>query len=69
MKGKIERVEEVKIEVLVNSFDVNKVIAAMKKVHPYEEVAYDVYPLVNENVNYGIGVIGELQQALSEREF
>jgi len=69
VKGKIERVEEVKIEVLVNSFDVNKVIAAMKKVHPYEEVAYDVYPLVNENVNYGIGVIGELRQALSEREF
>lgn len=69
VKGKIERVEEVKIEVLVNSFDVNKVVAAMKQVHPYEEVAYDIYPLINENVNYGIGVIGELHQALSEKEF
>ena len=69
IQGKIERVEEVKIEVLVNSFDVNKVVAAMKQAHPYEEVAYDVSPLTNENVNYGMGVIGEMQNALSEKEF
>ena len=69
LKGKIEKVDEVKIEVLVNSFDLKKVIAEMKKVHPYEEVAYDVYPLANENVNYGMGVIGELKKELSENEF
>lgn len=69
IQGKIERVEEVKIEVLVNSFDDSKVVAAMKQAHPYEEVAYDVYPLTNENVNYGMGVIGEMQNALSEKEF
>ena len=69
VRGKIESVEEVRVEVLVNSFDLNKVVAAMKKVHPYEEVAYDIYPLVNDNVNYGMGVIGELQKALSEKEF
>lgn len=69
VKGKIESVEEVKIEVLVNSFDVNKIIAAMKLAHPYEEVAYDVYPLSNENVNYGMGVIGELEKGLTEKEF
>jgi len=68
-KGKIERVEEVKIEVLVNSFDVPKVVAGMKQAHPYEEVAYDVYQLANENVNYGMGVIGELPKELSEKEF
>lgn len=69
VKGKIESVEEVRVEVLINSFDLNKVVSAMRKAHPYEEVAYDVYPLVNENVNYGMGVIGELQKALSEKEF
>ncbi len=58
IKNKIESVEEVKIEVVVNSFDLKKIIAEIKKVHPYEEVAYDVYPLVNENVNYGMGVVG-----------
>ena len=69
VKEKIERVEEVKIEVLVNTFDLNKVIAEMKKIHPYEEVAYDVYPVSNENVNYGMGVIGELEKELSVKEF
>ena len=42
VKGNLEKVEEVKIEVLVNSFDLQKIIAEMKKAHPYEEVAYDV---------------------------
>lgn len=69
VKGKLEKVDEVKIEVLVNSFDVSKVLAAMKQAHPYEEVAYDVYPLVNENVNYGMGVIGILENELSEKQF
>ncbi len=69
IKGKIENVEETKIEVLVNSFDLKKIITAMKKVHPYEEVAFDVYPLANENVNYGMGVIGELKNELSQQEF
>jgi len=68
-KGKLEKVDEVKIEVLVNSFNLKKVIAEIKKVHPYEEVAYDVYPLANENVNYGMGVIGELKKELSEKDF
>jgi dinuclear metal center YbgI/SA1388 family protein len=69
VKAKIERIEEVKIEVLVNSFDVKRIVAEMKKVHPYEEVAYDVYPLANENINYGMGVIGEMEKGLLEKEF
>jgi len=69
VKGNLEKVEEIKIEVLVNSFDVNKVVAAMKQAHPYEEVAYDIYPIINENVNYGMGVIGSLDNELSEKQF
>ncbi|MDI6778400.1 MAG: hypothetical protein QMD77_04390 [Patescibacteria group bacterium] len=45
--GKIEKIEEEKIEVLCGKEIIGKVIAAMKKAHPYEEVAYDVYPLEN----------------------
>lgn len=69
VRGRLEKVDEIKIEVLVNSFDVNKVVAAMKQVHPYEEVAYDIYPLLNENTNYGMGVIGILENELSEKQF
>ena len=68
-KGNTEKLNEVRLEVLVNSFDLNNVITEMKKVHPYEEVAFDVYPVSNENINYGVGVIGDLQKELSENEF
>ncbi len=43
--GKFESVEEERIEVVVSAQVVEGVIAAIKKVHPYEEVAMDVYPL------------------------
>ena len=43
--GKIEEVEEERIEVTCDGALVKDVIAAIKKVHPYEEVALDVYRL------------------------
>jgi len=43
--GKIEEVEEEKIEILCEENVVRDCVAAMKKAHPYEEVAYDVYEL------------------------
>ena len=43
--GKIEEIEEEKIEILCEEKVVGKVIAAMKKAHPYESVAYDLYLL------------------------
>lgn len=68
-KNKFEKVDEIKLEMLVDSFKLNKVIAAIKQSHPYEEVAYDVYPLSNQNVNYGMGVLGDLQIGLTEKQF
>ena len=44
--GKMEEVSEERIETVCYKKDLEKVIAAVKKVHPYEEVALDVYPLV-----------------------
>lgn len=43
--GKLESVQEERIEVVCNCSFIKDVIAAIKKVHPYEEVALDVYPL------------------------
>lgn len=42
-----EKVEEERIEVIVNESVLKNVIAEVKKVHPYEEVAFDVYKLEN----------------------
>ena len=43
--GKIQEVEEERIEILLDKDVVGNVIAVMKRVHPYEEVAYDLYAL------------------------
>lgn len=68
-KGVIESVEEIKLEVLVDEWKIFEVINSMQKAHPYEEVAYDVYPLKNENTNYGIGAIGELKNPAKVSDF
>jgi hypothetical protein len=48
--GKLEEVEEDRIEVACEKNKVSNVMAAIKKVHPYEEVVIDIYPmLVIEN--------------------
>lgn len=47
--GQLQAVEEERIEIICQKDKVKKVVEAMKKVHPYEEVAYYIYPLVDEN--------------------
>ncbi len=44
-KGVLESVEEERVEVLVPREILKEVIEKMKSVHPYEEVAFDIYPL------------------------
>ena len=67
--GGLESVDEMRLEVLVDQWKIDKVIAAMKLAHPYEEVAYDLYPLRNSNVNYGLGAIGLLNSPMNKKEF
>jgi len=45
--GKDEEVQEERIETVCPREKLQEVIAAIKKVHPYDEVAMDVYPLEN----------------------
>lgn len=47
--GKPEQVEEERIEFIVPKENARKVIDAMIKAHPYEEVAYDIYQLMDLN--------------------
>ena len=68
-KSKLEKVVEERLEVLVDNWKLDKVIRAMKEAHPYEEVAFDLYPLKNENVNYGVGATGKLLQPMNKKEF
>ena len=44
--GKMAEVEEVKIEFLCNKDKIKQVVEAVKKVHPYEKVVFDIFPLL-----------------------
>ncbi len=43
--GRLEEVEEWRLEMACPADKIKGVVAAMKAAHPYEEVAYDVYRL------------------------
>lgn len=57
-KDTLARVQETRIETIVEEDKLQDVIQAMKQSHPYEEVAYDVYPTKNKGHSYGLGRIG-----------
>ncbi len=65
---KDEAVAEARIEVIFDYFLEKKLIAALKKAHPYEEVAYYLHVLENENLEVGSGMIGDIED-LTETDF
>ncbi|MCR4316691.1 MAG: Nif3-like dinuclear metal center hexameric protein [Planctomycetes bacterium] len=67
-KGELESAEEFRLEVLVSESRVADVLKAMKTSHPYEEVAYDLFPLLNPGKAYGVGLVGELPEPVRARE-
>lgn len=67
-KGELHTEPEIRIETILPSFLTKKVIKELIKSHPYEEVAYDIYPLKNENNTIGAGMIGELSNTISIHE-
>lgn len=59
-KGKLEKVPEIRFETVVPAEKLDEVIAAMKKAHPYETPAFDVFKLYNDQQKFGLGRIGKL---------
>ena len=45
--GKLEKVDEERIEVACEKEQAGKIIETIKKVHPYEEVVIDIYPMLS----------------------
>ncbi len=67
--GRVETVEELKFEFFADTTNLNAAIQAMKKAHPYEEPVYAVYPQHQKSPNYGLGLIGEIDNAMPLGEF
>ncbi|GAB6929581.1 Nif3-like dinuclear metal center hexameric protein [Paenibacillus sp. JCM 10914] len=64
-EGRMERANEVRIETIVPHTVRNKVVQAMLKAHPYEEVAYDLYAMDLKGRSLGLGRVGVLKQSMS----
>lgn len=68
-KNTREESEEVEISVIFENFKQNAILAAMRKAHPYEEVAYQLHPLKNENQYAGLGRFGDLETEMEGEDF
>jgi len=60
---------EIKIEVTFEKHLQGKILKALFSNHIYEEVAYEIYNLENLHQNIGLGMIGELETEMQEKEF
>lgn len=61
--------QEIKIEVTFEKHLQSKILKALFSNHVYEEVAYELYNLQNEHQNIGLGMIGELENPMTETDF
>jgi len=68
-KGKLSLEKETRLELIFETVNESKIINALKQNHPYEEVAYDIYQLENTYQNIGSGMVGELPNSITEKEF
>ena len=60
-KNRQERVIEVRVEMIFPSYLKTQIVNTLKSVHPYEEVAFYLQALENENAEVGAGMIGDLE--------
>lgn len=67
--GDDARVDEVRIETVLPRRLSSKVIDKLCRAHPYEEVAFDVYPLHNRLAGAGLGRIGRLKEGTTLEAF
>jgi len=68
-QGEIHFEDEARLESIVPDILLNAVLQAVLAVHPYEEVAYDIYPLENGGAESGAGMMGELPQPVKSVDF
>lgn len=67
--GTREYVEEARLEVLLRRGETGAAVNAMLKAHPYEEPAFDLYPLLNKGEERGLGRAGRLATPMTLGEF
>jgi dinuclear metal center YbgI/SA1388 family protein len=67
--GKLHHEKEVRIETILPAFRKNALTRALLAAHPYEEPAFDFYPLANAWQTAGSGIVGELPESEEAEAF
>jgi len=66
--GSLSQVDEVRIEAVVGKGRLPQVVKHVRDRHPYETMAYDVYPLLDVESTQGLGCVGEFEDVFELRE-
>jgi dinuclear metal center YbgI/SA1388 family protein len=70
--GQIDKrqvVDEIELQFRVDKANLNQVITRIKSIHPYERPVYHFYEITDDNINYGSGMVGDLDREYSLDEF
>lgn len=67
--GEIQNEKETQLHITYPSAAEKSVLKSLFEHHPYDEVAYEIVTLENENQNLGLGMVGTLQNEMTEYEF
>lgn len=67
--GKPQFEDETRIEIMFSEYLEDRIVKSMKENHPYEEVAYYLHALENENQYVGSGIVGNLKSPMKPADF
>ncbi|MDP1809580.1 MAG: Nif3-like dinuclear metal center hexameric protein [Actinomycetota bacterium] len=67
--GRDNQVEEYRLEVEVGQAEIDAVVEAMRRAHPYEEVAYDLYEQRKRDQRHGLGRVGNVKPGVAFDDF
>ena len=65
----LTKIPETQVQLVFESHLQSKIVSALLRAHPYQEVAYEVYSMDVVNPQLGMGMIGTLPKAMSEENF
>lgn len=67
--GEVHTADEIRIEAVVERPKLPGILAQIASRHPYETMAYDVFPLVSDDAGQGLGRVGELERPVTLEVF
>ena len=62
--GKLEKVNEIRLETIVPQHLLKDALEIIATCHPYQEPAFDIYPIENNKIKGGFGVVGKFETTI-----